>query len=111
MTSQRRLRAARQRVGALDTRTASAGPKRVDPFYASREWRTLMDAVIAARGRRCERCGRADGRIFGDHVVELKDGGAALDARNVQLLCGACHSAKTAAERAARTKTRAESMG
>ena len=40
-----------------------------------------------------------DGRpswILGDHIVELKDGGAPLDAANVQLLCMACHQQKTA---------------
>ncbi|KGB21911.1 hypothetical protein AtDm6_2677 [Acetobacter tropicalis] len=34
--------------------------------------------------------------------MELKDGGAKLDKRNVQLLCGSCHTAKTASVRAER---------
>jgi 5-methylcytosine-specific restriction endonuclease McrA len=72
------------------------------PFYKSPEWRTLMAAIIAERGRRCEACGRTGCRIFGDHVIELSDGGSPLDRRNVKLLCGSCHTAKTAQARARR---------
>jgi 5-methylcytosine-specific restriction enzyme A len=41
--------------------------------------------------------------MFVDHIVELKDGGAPLDRSNLWLLCGSCHSLKTAGERARRT--------
>jgi hypothetical protein len=41
--------------------------------------------------------------MFVDHKTELRDGGAPLDRRNVWLLCGSCHSLKTARERARRT--------
>jgi len=42
--------------------------------------------------------------MFVDHIVELRDDvTAALDRSNVWLLCGSCHSLKTAAERARRT--------
>lgn len=34
--------------------------------------------------------GRAGMRVFGDHVVELQDGGAPLDKTNVMLRCGSC---------------------
>ena len=40
----------------------------------------------------------------GGFQVVGKDGGAALDAANVRLLCLPCHNAKTAAARAARAK-------
>jgi len=46
---------------------------------------------------------RPERRMFVDHIVELKDGGAALDRSNLWLLCGGCHSLKTAAERTRRT--------
>jgi 5-methylcytosine-specific restriction endonuclease McrA len=69
----------------------------------SAEWRALVRSIIAKRGRRCERCGSSK-RIFGDHIEELRDGGAALDPANVELLCGSCHTAKTAAARAARAR-------
>lgn len=105
-----RLRSLGPAVRSLDTATARPAPKRADPFYLSPEWRSLVARLVRERGRRCEGpgCGRthdAEGapiRVFGDHVVELKDGGAPLDPANVRLLCGACHSAKTARARAAR---------
>lgn len=77
-------------------------PKIVGPLYLSPEWRSLMSLLLAHRGRRCEACGRTGCRIFGDHIHELKDGGAPLDPGNVRLLCGSCHSAKTARVRAIR---------
>jgi 5-methylcytosine-specific restriction protein A len=65
-------------------------------FYQSPEWRALRAAVVAERGRRCERCGAVPtGRIHCDHVVELIDGGAPLDRRNIVLLCVPCHNRKT----------------
>jgi 5-methylcytosine-specific restriction enzyme A len=86
--------------------------KTADPVYSSAEWRSLIARIITQRGRRCEKCGKyrgQDGRpikVFGDHVVELRDGGALLDESNVQILCSDCHAAKTAAIRAARTAMR-----
>ncbi len=64
-----------------------------------------MARLIRERGRVCQGvgCGRTNTRLFGDHVVELQDGGAELDPSNVQLMCGSCHTRKTAAARAART--------
>lgn len=82
--------------------------KKAEGFYLSPEWRVLMDTIIKARGRRCEDPDhdpakpRTGIRIFGDHIRERKDGGAPLDPRNVMLRCGACHTRKTAAERAKR---------
>jgi 5-methylcytosine-specific restriction endonuclease McrA len=104
----RRLRTLPPRLQALDTRRVKPPPKQTAPFYLSPEWRQLMARLIAERGRCCERCGRTgntDGswlRLFGDHVVELKDGGAELDPGNIRLLCGSCHSTKTAKARADR---------
>jgi hypothetical protein len=86
-------------VRTLDSASVKPHRKVADPFYSSREWRTLLARVIARRGRRCETCGRTGCRIFGDHIEELQDGGARLDEGNVRLLCGACHTTKTAARR------------
>lgn len=84
--------------------------KKVDGFYQSQEWRALMDAIIKKRGRRCEdpdhdpKQSRTDRRIYGDHIRELRDGGAPLDEANVMLRCASCHTRKTVAERAKRSR-------
>ncbi|MCP1196207.1 HNH endonuclease [Acetobacter senegalensis] len=54
-----------------------------------------MARIKRKRPDRCEQCGRSGTRLFGDHVVELKDGGAPLNENNIKLLCGSCHTAKT----------------
>ncbi|WP_298618749.1 AAA family ATPase [uncultured Zoogloea sp.] len=71
------------------------------PFYQSPEWRGLVTRIKRERGARCQRCGSGH-RVIADHVIELRDGGAPLDASNIELLCQACHNAKTADARAAR---------
>jgi 5-methylcytosine-specific restriction enzyme A len=98
------------RTALFDTRSAKPAPKRADPFYLSAEWRALVADIIRERGARCEdSCchypGRTGVRVFGDHIVELKDGGAPLDKTNVMLRCGSCHTRKTNAERARRMRS------
>lgn len=108
MTSHRkhaRLATLPSKIGTANLLTAQPAPKRADPFYASPEWRALMKRIIAKRGRRCGECGRTDCRLFGDHVIELQDGGAPLDEGNVKLVCQSCHGKKTVAERAKRMAT------
>lgn len=95
------------RLSTLDTRTAQPPKKVAAPIYNSAGWRDLMARLIAQRGRQCEACHRTGTRIFGDHIRELQDGGAALDPHNVRLLCGSCHTAKTARARAARMRAQA----
>lgn len=107
-----RIKAAPLAIRAAEYRTAPPPAKMPDPFYASAAWRALMAEIIAQRGRRCEDpdCTKADrgrgGRIYGDHIHELRDGGAALDPKNILLRCGACHTRKTAAARAKRMAAR-----
>jgi len=96
------LRCINSGLTVLDTSIAREPPKRADAFYVSKEWRALMGTILKQRGRVCEHCGRSGCRIFGDHIVELKDGGAKLVPSNVQLLCGSCHTAKTARAKAQR---------
>jgi 5-methylcytosine-specific restriction protein A len=111
MTKAPRLTMLRPRVGTVANRLAP-GPKVAAPAYQSREWKALIAAIIRERGRYCEdpRCttpNRAAGqRVYGDHVIELQDGGALLDPSNIQLLCAPCHGRKTAAERDKRMSTR-----
>lgn len=96
------------RIATRDTRAVKPPPKTADPFYLSPAWRSLMAAIITQRGRRCQQCGRTHDnrgraiRVFGDHVIELRDGGEPLAPANVRLLCGSCHTSKTMAERARR---------
>jgi 5-methylcytosine-specific restriction protein A len=99
------LKMLQPRLKALDTRRIKPARKQTEPFYLSPEWRALMAAIIKARGRRCQQCGRTDCRVFGDHVVELRDGGTPLDPSNILLRCGSCHSAKTARVRVERMRS------
>jgi 5-methylcytosine-specific restriction endonuclease McrA len=98
------------RLRLLEQRTALPPQKPTDAFYSTPEWRALLAEIIAERGRVCEdpNCERTTPltRIFGDHIVELRDGGTQLDKRNVMLRCGSCHTRKTVAERARRTAAR-----
>lgn len=89
------------RLQTMDTRTAQPEPKRVDPHYHTPEHRAWSAAVVRRAGGMCQGagCGRSGVRLFADHVVELKDGGAPLSLSNGQALCGSCHSRKTAQER------------
>lgn len=99
-----RLGTLKPRLGTLDTRSAKLSPKQADPHYATAEHRAWRDAVLKRAGMRCEgvvdgeRCGRG-GRLYADHIVERRDGGADLDLTNGQALCPACHSRKTATVR------------
>lgn len=101
-----KLRCAPPRLATAETRRVIPAPKTALPFYSSPEWKALMRQIIAERGRRCEwpGCGRTGCRIFGDHIVEVKDGGALLDPANVMLLCGSHHSLKTAQARKERAQ-------
>jgi 5-methylcytosine-specific restriction enzyme A len=85
--------------------TIKAPPKLAEDFYRSREWKQLMVHLKARRGPWCQRCGSLH-RVAGDHIIERKDGGAELDPSNIELLCQACHNAKTKRSAADRVKTR-----
>lgn len=67
------------------------------PFYLSPRWRKLRDWYIGQHPL-CEICGRAKATEV-DHKMEIKDGGEAMSAGNLQALCHRCHMRKTVAER------------
>jgi 5-methylcytosine-specific restriction protein A len=72
--------------------------KQTDPFYRTYRWRRFAEHIVNKRGRRCERCGvipPIDKRVFVDHIIELRDGGAPFDEDNVEVLDGSCHTTKT----------------
>jgi len=95
-------------LAPLDMRVAKLPPKTPDEIYTSPAWRGLVAAIKRERGNACEECGRSHDdkgkalRIIGDHIKELKDGGAPFDRGNIKLMCLPCHNTKTAAERAKR---------
>lgn len=98
------LRCLRPNLAIADTRIARPPAKTADPHYQTPEHRAWRAEVIRRAGGRCQEpgCGRREPRMFADHVVELRDGGAALDPANGQCLCGSCHTRKTIAARTAR---------
>lgn len=93
------------RVTTASLRTATSPPKTSDRFYSSSNWLQLRNRVRFEAAGRCQApgCGRAERRMFVDHIVELQDGGAPLARSNLWLLCGSCHTRKTVAERSRRT--------
>lgn len=96
------LKQLKVRVAKLNLSTAKLPAKVAERFYSSKGWLSLLASIKRERGNRCEVCGRANVRIYGDHVTEIKDGGALLDRSNVMLLCAPCHVTKTNRVRAAR---------
>src|SRR5437016_3170907 len=95
------LRAFAAKVRPINTSKFGPSAKITDPFYGSAEWQQLMARIIKQRGRRCEdpehdpATPRVGVRIYGDHIVERRDGGADLDQRNILLRCASCHTRKT----------------
>jgi hypothetical protein len=96
MAPQRIAATSGSRLGHDDTRSG----KRAGGFYLSPKWKAFRNLLITQRGWRCEdpRCETPRGpwkQIYGDHIVEIVDGGAKLDPLNVLLRCGVCHGRKT----------------
>lgn len=85
-------------------------PKIADSLYQSKEWRRLVASIKRERGRFCQRCGGTN-RVAGDHIVEIKDGGAPFERSNIELLCQPCHNRKTAQQRARRARGDIEGGG
>jgi 5-methylcytosine-specific restriction enzyme A len=99
-----KIRASKPRIATRAPRIAS--PKVAAPIYQTAEYRNWRAAVIGRSGGHCQDPACADPmrstRLFADHVVELRDGGAPFDVANGVALCGACHTSKTMRERARR---------
>lgn len=107
-----KIRMLGDRVPTLSTQIAGPPVKVADPFYHSAEYRIWRELVINRAGERCEwiedgnRCPKAAPlhRMFADHIVERRDGGAPFDPANGQCLCYGHHNIKTCRERAARNE-------
>ena len=66
----------------------------------------LRKAVLAERGRKCERCG-GRGKVEVDHVLPRSQGGTD-DRANLMVLCVGCHAEKSNAENSARKASAAK---
>lgn len=84
-------------TSVIDVRSAKPPEKRVDPFYQSAEWIRVRDFVIDRDKGVCyvRGCGEIEGRIFVDHIVEIKDGGDRLNPKNLGCMCAKHHVKKT----------------
>lgn len=100
------------RLGTLDTRTARPAPKTADPELLTPEHKAWRQEVLKRAGWKCQAPGctahgrRGGVRLYADHIVERRDGGAPLDPANGQTLCAKHHSEKTARERSRRLAER-----
>ncbi len=107
------MKTIRAAIRSIDTRVARPLAKKADAELLTPEHRQWRAAVLARANYRCEavdngkRCDVASpARLFADHIVERKDGGAALDTANGRCLCGRHHTLKTVAARTARMADR-----
>lgn len=98
------MRQASSGVRVGDARVAKPPAKAVDPFYLTPEYRRWRAIVIARANGKCQwpGCGVAEPRMYADHIVERRDGGAPLDPANGQCLCARHHGVKTGQARLAR---------
>ena len=99
------------RAVTVDTSIARPPPKTALPFYSSPDWIALRNAERVAAKSICRRPGCGKRGFIVDHIVEIRDGGAPLDARNVELLCSSHHVLKTNAVRADRQAGRLPPKG
>ena len=106
----KKLATFRSSIQQFEGRRVLAPAKVANDIYHTPEYRAWRETVIGRAGARCEaidngkRCWKASPRhrMFADHKVELRDGGERFDPANGECLCGAHHTAKTAAARAER---------
>ena len=91
-----KLRSLAPLVRTTNTATTPLPPKVKDEVYSTPEYQRWRAQVVGRAGGRCEyhdhhghRCSRAqpEHRMYADHVVELRDGGAVHDSANGQCLC------------------------
>ncbi|MFP4126844.1 MAG: HNH endonuclease [Alphaproteobacteria bacterium] len=67
-------------------------------WHHAARWRALRLQALRRDGWRCVRCGARHG-LEVDHIAPREDRpDLAHDLDNLQVLCGPCHAAKTAAE-------------
>ena len=89
-------------IPRINGRSVQLPPKQRAPIYGTPEHVAWSKHVRARAGYRCEVCGTSEGRMYADHIKEVKDGGRLLDLANGQCLCASHHQTKTMIERAKR---------
>jgi hypothetical protein len=107
-----KLRTMNTLLKTMDSRVIRMQPKTADKELGTAEHRAWREVVIQRAGYRCEhlergvRCTKSmpTHRMFADHIVERKDGGALLDPANGRCLCGSHHTTKTNWARAERAR-------
>jgi 5-methylcytosine-specific restriction protein A len=69
-------------------------------FYQSTEWKMVKKRHLAIEPlcRECKKNGKLTKAAMVDHILPIKQGGAALDDNNLQSLCWSCHSRKSVKE-------------
>jgi 5-methylcytosine-specific restriction enzyme A len=67
----------------------------VGRFYDSKEWHKLRGKILRAFPL-CQALGCSEPSKRVDHIKAIRDGGAPLEAANLQALCVSCHNSKTA---------------
>lgn len=101
-----RLATLAPRLATADLRAVKPLPKQADPELQTVEHRAWRAQALKLAGYACSKCLRsgASTTLFADHIIERKDGGRLYDPFNAQILCGSCHTKKTAQARAERLR-------
>jgi hypothetical protein len=86
------LRQLRSPIQVPQALTGAEGPH--GRIYSSRRWKALRTELVSAHPY-CARCSKRGGRLYCDHRVELKDGGAPFERSNIEALFAPCHTLKT----------------
>ncbi len=92
------------RVATINTSIAAPPPKQADRELGTHDWKAMRRRVVTEAGGKCQHpgCGKAEPRMYVDHIVERSDGGAVFDRANLMCLCASHHTLKTNRERAKR---------
>lgn len=69
------------------------------PVLKTKRWQVLRQEVLERDNWQCVKCGTRRGRLEVDHVRPVRNApDRAFDKRNLQSLCGPCHTKKTRVE-------------
>lgn len=103
------IRMQRPMVRPANLSIARTSPKRADDLYSSPEYVAWAAAVKRRDGYRCVdpdcKARHYPGqKVYADHIVEVKDGGAKFDIANGITRCASSHTLKTNRERARRQR-------